>query len=45
MDYHSRTLEMHTASNMVIGEVMNREERAAEISEFYSRQMAQVTTG
>lgn len=43
VDYHSQALEMHTASNMVIGEVMNREERAAEISEFYSRQMAQVT--
>ena len=44
LDYHSETLEAYNQSTMLLGRILGREERAAEIMEFYRGQVEIVTT-
>ena len=43
VDYHAQTLEAHRRSTCLIGEVLDQQERAEEIADFYEAQMALVT--
>lgn len=39
VNYHKQTVEMHRSSTELIGEIMGKEERAKEISDFYEDQV------
>ncbi len=43
VNYHKQTIDMHKKSTMLLGEIMGQEERAAEIADFYEKQMNLVT--
>ena len=42
-DFHAQTVEKHCASVKLLGTILGQEERAAEIADFYTEQMALVT--
>lgn len=43
VNYHKQTIDMHKKSTMLLGEIMGQEERAAQIADFYEKQMNLVT--
>lgn len=42
-DFHAQTIEKHTASVKLLGKILGQEERAEEIAEFYTEQMAVIS--
>lgn len=42
-DFHKQTVETHCQSVQLLGKILGQEERAAEIADFYTEQMAVVT--
>ncbi len=42
-DFHAQTIEKHTESVKLLGKILGQEERANEIAEFYTNQMAVIS--
>lgn len=42
-DFHAQTIEKHTESIKLLGKILGQEERAEEIAEFYTEQMAVIS--